>query len=259
MSGRLGYCPSQASNEHPRTAARRQRQTHEPRWACRPERASRPRAPWRKRGPRTKRSAEDADRFDRHGIVRCKFCGGETQFVRFAKASPKKPRLWVKCLTGTGDCAKVQTVYCEKDWRLLLPLWRTSETYMALSNARNRYERLHHHWRQRYRVASDDHMLRPKRRGIACQQLRANAALVIEWMLICSREGWLASARCKVRDAERQLREVPAEAWASVLNLLKRRRKLGLTEPYGPAAVARDPDAPMRPKGRDPDDDKSPV
>lgn len=46
---------------------------------------------------------------------------------------------------------------------MLLPLWRTSETYMALSDARNRCERVHHHWRQRYRVALDDHMLRPKR------------------------------------------------------------------------------------------------
>ncbi|MCU1529283.1 MAG: hypothetical protein JWP75_3046 [Frondihabitans sp.] len=212
-------------------------------------------APWRKRNGSVERSAEDADRFDRHGIPRCKQCGGETQFVRFAKANPKKPRLWFKCLVGSGDCAKVQSMYCEADWRLLLPMWRTSETYMALSNARNRYERVHHHWRQRYRVASDDHMLRPKRRGIACQQLRANAALVIEWLMICNREGWLASARCRLRDADRRKREHPAVAWPSALQLLKSRRLAGLDLPYGPAAIARDPDAPLRPKGRDPDEE----
>jgi hypothetical protein len=216
--------------------------------------------PWRKRGPRTDRAAEDADRFDRHAIPRCKFCGGETQFVRFGRSkSNPKPRLWFRCSVGLGDCAKVQTIYCEQDWRLLLPLWRTTETYMALDKARNRYERVHHHWRQRYRVASDDHMLRPKRRGIACQQLRANAALVIEWMLICNREGWLASARCKIRgDAARNGRHVVAEADEAVTNLLKHRRRAGLDLPYGPAAIARDDDAPMRPKGRDPDA-KSPI
>src|SRR5690606_6333430 len=115
--------------------------------------------PWRKRGPRTKRAAEDADTHDRHGIPRCKHCGAETRFVRFAKANPK-PRLWFQCLVGTGPCAKTQSIYCERDWRLLLPLWRTSETYMALSQARSRYARVHHHWRQRYRVGSHDHMLR---------------------------------------------------------------------------------------------------
>ncbi|HEU4977652.1 MAG TPA: hypothetical protein VFT42_02030 [Solirubrobacteraceae bacterium] len=124
---------------------------------------------------------------------------------------------------------------------------------MALSDARSRYERVHHHWRQRYRVGADDHMLRPKRRGIACQQLRANAALVIEWLQILHREGWLASARLAKRERDAiKARHVVAENWPSVIALLRNRRRLGLDKPYGQAARKINPDAPLRPQGRDP-------
>jgi hypothetical protein len=50
---------------------------------------------------------------------------------------------------------------------------------------------VHHHWRVRYAVGADDHMHRPNRKGLPCQQLRANAALLIKWMMIFWREGWI--------------------------------------------------------------------
>ena len=68
---------------------------------------------------------------------------------------------------------------------MLLPLWRTDPDYLALRNSHDRYERVHHHWRVRWRSGADDHSLRPKRRGRDCQQLRASAALLIEWLMIC--------------------------------------------------------------------------
>jgi len=185
--------------------------------------------PYRKVGTR-KRPDEDNEIHDRHGIPRCKHCGGPTRFVRFSKANPK-PRLWYRCTLGTtGGCKKDQTVYCERNWKMLLPLWRTDDVYMALRNAHQRYERVHHHWRTRYRVGADDNALRPKRRGAACQQLRANAALVVEWLRIMARQGWLGSARR--RDCEHTI--APA---GRAYNLATTRRVLQLDQPYGQAAV----------------------
>jgi len=127
----------------------------------------------------------------RHGIVRCKTCGGPTEFVSFARSAGKgrTPRLYVTCAMPTEECQGRQPIGCAENWRMLLPLWRTDATYLALRHSGKRYERVHLHWRQRYRVASDDHNLRPKRKGLACQQLRANAALLLEWLQICWREG----------------------------------------------------------------------
>lgn len=182
------------------------------------------------------RSQLDTDRHDRHGIPRCKYCGGPTRFVRFSEKSSVGPRLWVRCTTGDEgtDCAECeQTIQCKDDWTKLLPLWRTEETYLALRNTHNQYERVHHHWRGRYRVAADDHELRPKRRGRDCQQLRANAALAIEWLIISWREGWLGSARRARRFGE----VVIDRAVEAARGFVARRTRYGLEQPYGPKAV----------------------
>jgi hypothetical protein len=192
--------------------------------------------PWRRpNGQVVDRAQEDCELHDRHGVVRCKHCGSATRFVRFSAKGRSGPRLWVKCLAQpTAECAKEQTVLCRHNWRMLLPLWRTSETYLALRDSHDRYERVHHHWRTRYRVGADDHALRPKRRGRACQQLRANAALVIEWLIILWREGWLASARRKHRQGVVFI----DKGAAKVAALMRRRLRYGLEQPYGPKAVA---------------------
>lgn len=149
--------------------------------------------PYRNGGQEHYRS--DHLEYDRDGVPRCKGCFGPTNFVRFSAANPK-PRLWFRCQApSTPACEKEQSIYCERDWRYLLPLWRTTEAYHALRASHDKYERVHVHWRQRYKVAGDDFGSRPKRRGRACQQLRADAALCIEWLRILHREGWLGSAR----------------------------------------------------------------
>jgi hypothetical protein len=156
---------------------------------------------------------EDCDIFDRHGVVRCRYCGGPTALASFARTAGsyatkgngahgdrvivageerivigepatnghkvRGPRLYVKCATPTMvGCEKRQSVACETSWRMLVPMWRTDPVYLALRNCHDRYERVHHHWRVRYRSGADDHLQRPKRRGRDCQQLRANAALI---------------------------------------------------------------------------------
>lgn len=90
--------------------------------------------PWRKGHNRTER--HDYDTHDRHGIPRCKHCGAESRFVRF-RVESSGPRLWFKCANETlskrqAGCERIQSIQCNKDWRLLLPLWRTDPIYHEL-------------------------------------------------------------------------------------------------------------------------------
>ena len=75
--------------------------------------------PWR-RGNAKRRY--DQLTHDRHGVPRCKHCGGPTEQVRFS-ANGGKPRIWVRCIhQPVTDCAAEQTISCKTDWRLLIPL-----------------------------------------------------------------------------------------------------------------------------------------
>ncbi len=188
--------------------------------------------PWRKRKGHERR--HDFPTHDRHGIPRCKHCGGETSFVRF-RVEARGPRLWFKCRQGaTSACGKTQTIQCKQDWRLLLPLWRTDPIYAELKETHSQYERVHRHWRERYLVAGDNLATRPKRRGIGVQELRAQAALLVEWLRISWREGWLGSAR-RNRKSPALHDSFGAKA---VANLKKSRDLSGLRVPYGPQADA---------------------
>jgi hypothetical protein len=216
--------------------------------------------PWRAHGTVRQRSDEDGDVYDRHGIPRCKHCGAPTVFASFARSAgaygtgqsrkTRGPRLYVRCAAPiTPGCAKVQSVVCEREWRMLVPLWRTTPAYLALRHSHHRYERVHHHWRVRYRVGADDHSQRPKRRGDQCQQLRANAALLLEWLGILAREDWMPSRTSPTVDPDR-LRGDDAGEFADQLHAL--RHELGLHQPYGAAAVALGVGGPKpAPSGRD--------
>lgn len=194
--------------------------------------------PWRAWNQTATREAEDCDTHDRHGIVRCKHCGSPTDFVSFAKTAGKGrgPRLYVQCSAPvTAACEKRQSISCATNWRMLLPLWRDSPVYLALRHSHDRYERAHHHWRVRWRSGADDHALRPKRRGRDCQQLRANAALLVEWLIICWREKWLPDSRPRGRPDTKRI--VIDDGSAAVASLATLRQDLGLDLPYGTQAA----------------------
>lgn len=184
--------------------------------------------PWRRSNHEKVR--RDHERFDRHGIPRCKHCGHETSFVRFqADTGPNdEPRLWVRC-TRPADaaCRQTQTIYCKAHWRLLLPLWRTSEAYQVLRASHDNYEHAHHRWRERYAVGGDTKADRPKRRGIGVQRLRASAALIIEWLTICHRQGWLPGSTPINTEPEIRLSRSHAASYTS--KILAHRRDLGLS------------------------------
>lgn len=150
-------------------------------------------------GSSADRAAYETDKYDMHGIPKCKHCKSEGVFVSFTTAP--KPRILftcsINCPSSRNANGKPQrmSIYCEEKWRFLLPAFRTSELYMALRMSLGTYERVHGYWRRRYHVGGTDVDNRPNRFGRATRQLRANAALVIEWLLICWREGWFGNPR----------------------------------------------------------------
>lgn len=195
--------------------------------------------PWRKRHFSQERADEDCETHDRHGVVRCKHCGAPTRMVSFTRTAGgnRGPRLYVQCLEPVTDgCATRQSIGCNVSWRMLLPLWRDTPTYLALRHSHDRYERVHHHWRVRWRSGADDHALRPKRRGRDNQQLRANAALLIEWLMICWREQWMPDSRPRGKPSPDRILVDDAEERADQLAFL--RHDLGLDRPYGPQAIS---------------------
>lgn len=69
---------------------------------------------------------------------------------------------------------------------------RSEEAYGALRVSHSNYEHKHRDVRIQYLVGPDCLVLRPKRPGIGCQQLRANGALIIEWLRVMLRWGEVA-------------------------------------------------------------------
>jgi len=179
---------------------------------------------WHSEGP-----ADHLPEYDRHGIPHCAHCGHEGTFHRFQHDSGPndEPRLWFRCSKPSKpECKRVQSLLCKANWRLLLPLWRTSPAYQVLRISHNNYEAAHHRWRERYAVAGDTKADRPKRRGIGVQQLRASAALVIEWLTVCHRQGWLGGPVLNERSESVLSRDHAASYCSRILNY---RHALGLT------------------------------
>jgi hypothetical protein len=189
--------------------------------------------PWRANKTRTR---HDEDEWDRHGVMRCKFCGGPTHQIKFSTAN-NEPRLWFRCINpATADCGKEQTISCSKDWRSLIPLARTEELYHELKASHKQYEAAHDRWRDRYKVAADNLGVRPKALGLDWHRLRANVACLVEWMRIAAINDWLGSTRPARRKGVRRQLKAGADAAKS---LKKMRATMGLLGRYGAAAKAR--------------------
>ena len=128
--------------------------------------------------------------YDEHGIPRCRRCGGESDFVRFA-VTRGKGRLWFRCrLPQSQKCQGEQSIFCDEAPRHLLPVWRIEPAYAAMRVSHQSYEHKHRDLRIQYLLAPDCLALRPKRPGMAWQQLRASAAMLIEWLRVFQRGGW---------------------------------------------------------------------
>jgi hypothetical protein len=189
--------------------------------------------PWR--GSKSEPVRKDKfPKHDRHGIPRCKHCKkSQCDFYGFQHDTgpADEPRLWYRCSRPTtADCRRMQSVYCKEDWRLLLPLWRTTETYQVLRAHHSSYERVHDRWRERYCVAGDSRADRPKRRGLAVQQLRSTAALIIEWLTINHSMGWLPGSPCIVTESEKRLTRHEAATYTYGIKDYRQQEGLILTD-----------------------------
>jgi hypothetical protein len=180
------------------------------------------------------------DRYDEHGVPRCQHCGGEGDFTSAGlglKTQRGEPRLHFRCMIGnTAACARVQSIACSQQWRLLNPLDRRADVYHAISRASRQRESTDHHVDRRGRVAGKDFATRPKRIGQPVQQLRSETSRFLEWLRICLIRGWLPGYTRPSPIPGDELAPVPLSAGDRTERVWASRRRKGLSLPYGPAA-----------------------
>jgi Transposase DDE domain len=154
--------------------------------------------PRKRKNQRDPLKSQGTKDFDIHGVPTCRHCQAPGNFVRFqlaTKGNCTMPRLFFTCsLPEHRDCLGIQSISCAKDYRRLLPVWRTHPQYQAMTQQHNMYEFKHEQMRMNYRVGSNDARTRPRRIGLAWQTLRANCAMLIEWVRFAIRRPTLAPA-----------------------------------------------------------------
>jgi hypothetical protein len=204
------------------------------------------------------RSQLRTDAYDEYGTPRCKFCGGPgdqhaakggltvvggVHVIRF------------RCKLGaTPNCiTQLQSIRCDLNWKLLVPLSRETERYWALRATQQTVERSFFWRRCRFGGAGKDQTGRLKRLGIGAQRLRAAACRFLEWLYLCLRHGWLGSHKYINKASPVFLRGLRR------LRTRKAKRiKLGLERPYGKAALALGLVKPAAPPPDPPPDDDPP-
>jgi hypothetical protein len=192
--------------------------------------------PWRRNGGQKHR--HDEPTHDRHGVKRCRHCGGEMKQKRFA-VEKGTPYLWFQCVAPRlPECGGQQRIRCETNWRSLIPLSRLEPLYHELKASHQAYEGVHDYWRDRYRVAADTLAMRPKAVGLDWHRLRANVACFIDWLRIAAVNGWIGSVRAAKRAKKNGVRTMMDVGVKAAASLAKRRSKHGLDLPYGPKAKA---------------------
>lgn len=144
--------------------------------------------PWRKPRADITRESLDTDDYDRHDVPRCKHCGGPGDITGPGLGhvvARGKPRLRFKCEhRPTQKCRRsMQSIACERDYRLLTPLSQRSQLYHSLSSVskeprgrlqalarslqRRRQQRRHPAAPRRSRLAAPARLRRPARRVVS--------------------------------------------------------------------------------------------
>lgn len=187
--------------------------------------------------PQHKRRRElENEIVDRHGVPRCPACGAEGKTrgrgLGF-RIEDGTPRIYFACSARiTPGCSGTKHVDCEQEWRLLQPLNITDETYHQMRQVHGHHENIHRLQRQRYSVGGREISVRDHRMGVRRQQLRLHAAMLLEWLRICLRQGWLAS----VRKATNHALPTGRGPGTRLAKTLKARAEQHLHLPYGPKA-----------------------
>jgi hypothetical protein len=111
--------------------------------------------PWREPRPGVRRRHLESEEFDRHGVLRCRHCGGPCDIrgagLGFYSTESGQPRVRGRCkVRGTKACGSTQSLPCSREWRYVQPLCLTDEVYNQLSHSHPSTERVHLHLRGRY-------------------------------------------------------------------------------------------------------------
>ena len=130
---------------------------------------------------------------------------------------------------------------CSKDWRRILPLARSEETYYELNAFRQNREHAHQGRRDRYNVGGKDLSSRHKRIGTDVQKLRAAAGCFIDWFRISEQYDWISQRVNKeaLRRGFRRSLELKRHlelARKRVVKYLTQYKEAGLDLAYGPKA-----------------------
>lgn len=108
-----------------------------------------------------------------------------------------------------------------------------------------------HHWRQRYEAMGKTYSTRPKRRlSRHAHELRTACAMLIDWLRICLRHGWIGQHNRR-NEREPRLGRDSTKVIAKAERVRQARHAYGLDLPYGPT---RSPAAPRPATRRHPSD-----
>lgn len=191
--------------------------------------------PFRVQGKHKTPADIECDLFDRDGIARCRHCGGTTERIRFRGGSAA--RVSFRCRSPrTPKCSQEQSLACSNNYLMIQGLWPNEKLYHELTAGSRSHESFNRHARDRNSVAGNNVYIRPKRPGVAWQQLRANASVFLHWFIMCVREDWLTSPTLK-KNRRRGKTEMSITAIQSWEYFQRRRHRDGLDAPYGRIAL----------------------
>lgn len=204
--------------------------------------------PWRKTPDGKLARDFECARFDRHGVPRCQVCGGpgfiEDSNLGFRKNDGQgNPSIRFRCLTKWGgdacEQAGIQRVRCSENWKLLTPFSRGHIQHLTMRHLHSSGgEGPFHHWRQRYEAMGKTYSTRPKRRlSRHAHELRTACAMLVDWLRICLRHGWIGQHRRR-NEREAYLGQDSGKVQARMAAVSLARDVYELNAPYGPAAVA---------------------
>lgn len=187
----------------------------------------------------------DGKHWDRYGSPRCGACGAP---ARISRCEPRHvdrngheiaATIAVVCLKPVFDeCRSEQARPMggakDEEWGSVNLLPPTEEAFHAARSSLLDRESVHHLWRRNHGVAGDNSSNRLKSIGLSPQRLVSNAALLLTWVRICHREGWLGTPRLNME----QPFYICGKVYLS--RHMEKRRKLGLDGHYGRRAVKAD-------------------
>ncbi len=189
--------------------------------------------------PHTKRESQTreemrCDVFDEHQVIRCQHCGSETEHEPYFIFQNGDPRIRVRCLTPhTEACYSWQSVPCAEHWGWVSPLNYKDKVINQVREWHSQMEGFFDSRRARYALAGKDTRSRIRRRQVVpAMQLRAEAALFIDWLRLSLRHGWIGSWKNRNEN-----QPAPIDDKGRLATILRARRRRALQFPYGKQAV----------------------